>query len=579
MGAGAAEAEWLPTMLRLQRHVPEHDFTFAPLALEKLSEAVEREEVDFVITNPGHYVAMESAYGISRILTQIPARHGDAAHTTGSLVVTRKDGSAIRSLADLRGKTVAVVSTEAFGGFQIVWRELKDLGLEPGRDMHIAVTGFPMDNVLRMVESGAADAGIVRACFLEGVSDWRERLRPVAPTAQEDLMCLSSTRLYPGWAFAAARGTSPETARRAAVALLSMPPHPGMTGSMLWSTPADYMSVHDLFRELKIGPYSGLNDFSLRDVLFRYREWFVGPACLLLAWLLYTVRVDRLVRLRTAELRRSLEERQTLQENMREARERAEHLSRLSILGEMSGTLAHELNQPLATIAVYSQILKRKAENGTLTKDAARRIADEISGRTETADGVLQGIRAFARKRPARPEVVIPGETARQSVALFRGMQTHMPDVDLHDLLPEGTTLFADRLHIQQVLLNLLKNASDAMENTPAGLRRILLMLWSEHGCVHFSVRDFGVGLSQEQRAHLFEPFYSTKPDGLGLGLAICRSIAEACGGSLAVDTAPPPDMPPQPAGGATFTLIVPTPDAKVGHHDSVHTGCEDGTL
>src|SRR5690606_2920482 len=121
------------------------------------------------------------------------------------------------------------------------------------------------------------------------------------------------------------------------------------------------------------------------------------------------------------------------------------------------------------------------------------------------------------------------------AVTLFRGMLAHAPPVAVDDALPAGTLVDADRLQIQQVLLNLLKNAWDASRGLPAARQRIEIRLEVAEGSLRILVRDYGSGLDEAARAQLFESFFTTKADGLGLGLSICRSIAEAHGGRLAV--------------------------------------------
>lgn len=310
----------------------------------------------------------------------------------------------------------------------------------------------------------------------------------------------------------------------------------------------------------------------------RYWPWVGGFALLILSWILYTVRVEYLVQTRTGALRDALAAREAMQARMRGAQEQAEHLSRLSVLGELSGTLAHELNQPLAAIANYANSLVRRADNQRLTEAAVREAAGEIAGQAERAAGILGRIRAFARKRTASREAVAPRELVDEAVTLFRGMLAHAPPVAVDDALPPGLRIEVDRLQIQQVLLNLLKNAWDASRSLPAARQRIDIRLETAAGSLHIRVRDYGSGLDETARAQLFESFFTTKADGLGLGLSICRSIAEAHGGRLAVAAADgaPEASPDLAAGasvhasadadaiGATFILSLPlSPSAR----------------
>jgi two-component system sensor histidine kinase TtrS len=227
-------------------------------------------------------------------------------------------------------------------------------------------------------------------------------------------------------------------------------------------------------------------------------------------------------------------------------------MARLSVLGELSGTLAHELNQPLAAIGNYAQSLRRRLDNGRLTDAAVREASDEITGQAARAAGILGRIRGFARKRAAVRESIAPGEIAAEAVALFRGMLAIAPSVAFANALPRSTRVVVDPLQIQQVLLNLLKNGYDAARGLAPERRHLALSIVAgDPGNIRFVVRDFGTGLDAATRDRLFEPFFTTKPDGLGLGLSICRTIAEAHGGRLTA--APAADGP-----GTVFILSLP---------------------
>src|SRR3546814_520501 len=144
------------------------------------------------------------------------------------------------------------------------------------------------------------------------------------------------------------RHTSPELAREVAGALLQMP---ATDDGLRFTVPADYQSVHDLFRELQVGPYAYLHEQGIAALARRHWPILALLGTLLLLWLLYTFRVEKLVHARTRALRETLEERKHIETRMRSTQESVDHLSRLSILGELSTTLAHELSQPLASIA------------------------------------------------------------------------------------------------------------------------------------------------------------------------------------------------------------------------------------
>lgn len=542
LGQDAARQEWLDLKRYLDTALPQYRHEVVYAGLHELKQAVATAELDFVLTNPGHYVELEASHGVRRIAT---LEHGsNAAFTLGvaAAVVAPIERHDLRELRDLAGHVVAAADPQAFGGYQIIWRELNDLGIIPGRDLREQVfTGFPMVRVLEALDAGRADAGVVRACLLESQAQWRERYKVLSASNDAELGCAVSSRRYPNWPMASLRDTSPTLARAMAIALLQMDAD---AHGMSWTVPADYQSVHDAFRELKIGPYEYLRAPGLKQFAATYWPWGVILVLLLTAWGAYAWRRATLVRAR-----------------LRAHQEQVDHMARLSVLGELSSTLAHELSQPLASMNNYAHSLLRRLDNGRLTDDAVREAADNLVALSDTAAGILRRIKGFVRKRPAfREELALPPVVA-EAVALFTGMQRDAPHIEIQNWLPAGLTVKADPLQVQQILLNLFKNAQDAMHAMPADQRLLRITLDIADGWARIRVQDTGLGMSESQLLHLFEPFYTTKEDGLGLGLSICKSIAEAHGGQL--EGARGPD-----GRGMIFSLSLPIHESSTASVD-----------
>ncbi|MEO8119431.1 MAG: PhnD/SsuA/transferrin family substrate-binding protein [Rhodoferax sp.] len=546
----AMSSQWTPLVNHLAAALPGYKPVLIQLDHAALREAVATQSVDFVITNPGSYVALEMEFGISRIATLDTAQAPSTMRAVGSAVIVRADRKDLVSLSDLAGKRVSAVGENAFGGFQVAWREFAQLGIDPFADFaQLDFVGLPMHKVTDAVTTGGVDAGIVRACTIENLPSLpASGFRVLSPRREPDFPCQTSTRLYPDWPIATLHSTPPALAKSVATALLAMPVTPE---GMSWTVPADYQAVHELFRELQTGPYSYLKESSLRAAAVRYWPAVLMLATLLVAWIIYTVRVEYLVQARTAELRQALNERKAIEGRMLVHQEQIEHLSRLSILGELSGTLAHEINQPLASIGNYAQSLVLRVDNGRLTDAAVREASIEIAGQAERAAGILGRIRSFARKRATLRERRALPELVREAVTLFLGMLSNRPEIRVEDGTAANDVVDVDPLQIQQVVLNLLKNGLDAMQLLPEGERRLVIVLDQVGHLLRVAVRDFGHGLAPEAREQLFEPFFTTKPDGLGLGLSICTTIVEAHGGRLSA-------QPPSEGPGLVIVFTLP---------------------
>jgi two-component system sensor histidine kinase TtrS len=534
LGSEVALSVWSPVVAHLEAALPERRFTLAYYDIAGLREAVRQQEVDFVITNSGQYVALEAEFGVSRIATLDSPGVPSPFRAIGSAVIARADRRDLNALPDLRGKRVAAVSEDAFGGFQVAWREFRRQGVESEDFARLDFLGFPMPRIVTAVARGQADAGIVRACLLEELArDGSIRLddfKVLSPRRVEGFACGLSSGLYPDWPIATLRHTDLRLAKGVATALLSMPASPS---GYAWTVPADYQAVHELFRDLQVGPYSYLRENTLQALARRYWPFLLFFFAALAGWVMHTVRIEQQVHARTAALRAALAQRDAAEAGMRAHQEQLDHLSRLSVLGELSGTLAHELNQPLAAIGNYAQSLVRRVDSGRYTPAILAEASREIAAQAERAGGIVRRIRAFASKRAAVREKRPLVEVVQEATALFGAMLPGAPRVDIDDRLPVGAAVEADVLQMQQVLLNLLKNAADAMQDLPPNERVIEVTLEQTGHHYRIAVRDRGAGLSPASAQRLFEPFFTTKPDGMGLGLSICKTIIEAHGGRL----------------------------------------------
>ena len=557
-GSERAAQDWEPTIANLNRAIPGRRFDLVALDLDGMATAVKAGSVDFVITNPGDYVTLEAQFAVTRIATLESDQAGSPSAAVASTIIARDTADAPVTLADLKGLRLALVATDAFGGFQVMWREMADSGIDPFSDLSsLEPTGFPMVRVAFAVRDGAADAGILRSCELERmiadgtVAPGEFRVVGERKAGGEDLPCRVSSRLYPDWPFARLAHTPRDLAKSVAAALLTMPETDGKS----WTAPLDYTGVHDLFRRLKIGPYSRLAHPDLAGLVLLYWQWLVAAAAGVLWWVAHVARVEHLVRRRTAQLEHEIAERIRAEEAAARHQRERDRFSRLAILGEMASNIAHELNQPMAAITNYAHGIVRMLDASPLDRALVKDGAAAAAEQAERAALIIQRIRGFVRRRAPQHSAVDVNDLIREALGLFesllgrRGIAIH---VHLADTLPP---VQADKVEIQQVLLNLLQNAVDA--TLEAGAPEAAITVRSSQaadGMVKVAVRDAGPGLDAEAKAHLFEPFFTTKPDGLGLGLSICRTIVEGYGGRLWA--APNPDHGVTmrftlPAGGA----------------------------
>jgi signal transduction histidine kinase/ABC-type uncharacterized transport system substrate-binding protein len=227
------------------------------------------------------------------------------------------------------------------------------------------------------------------------------------------------------------------------------------------------------------------------------------------------------------------------------------HLTRVSTLGELAASLAHELNQPLTAILSNVQAAQILLDRDSPDLAEVREILSEVVTDDERAGEIIRHLRSLFKKGQRERAPLDVNELIREVLRLLQNdvaLRGASFRVDLGAGLPlvEG-----DRVQLQQVVLNLVVNGLDAMRDRPPGERHLTIRSSLDKTKMQIEVADLGQGIPEADRERLFEPFYTTKPAGMGMGLAIARSIVEAHGGSLSVVN--------RPGVGATFRVLIPT--------------------
>jgi PAS domain S-box-containing protein len=247
-------------------------------------------------------------------------------------------------------------------------------------------------------------------------------------------------------------------------------------------------------------------------------------------------------------------ERKEAEERLQQQEAALAHVSRVSVMGEMAAALAHEIGQPLHAIATFA-VASRKALEADRpdSRGKAQQWAGQIEEQVQRATEIIRRLRQFTGRAAAEHQALDLNAVILEAVSLVAAdLRRRRVRIAL-DLAPGLPPILADPIQIEQVLVNLLRNAAESMEGLPEAERRIQLRSWPEPQRLVASVCDAGPGISDDGLPHLFEAFYTTKPLGMGIGLAISRRIVEEHGGQLWATR--------NAARGMTFAFALPLPE------------------
>jgi PAS domain S-box-containing protein len=252
------------------------------------------------------------------------------------------------------------------------------------------------------------------------------------------------------------------------------------------------------------------------------------------------------------ERKRAEAEARESERRYREVQTELAHANRVATMGQLTASIAHEISQPIAGVASSGHAALRWLAGGTPDLEAARRAIERVTRDATRAGSIIGRIRDLIKKAPPRKDNLEINGVIREVIELTRG-EVVKNGISVQTELADGLPLIeADRVELQQVILNLIINAVEAMRAVSEAERELLISTGkAESGGVFVAVQDSGPGLAPATLERVFDPFYTTKPGGLGMGLSICRSIIEAHQGRLWASANTP--------RGAVFQFTLPT--------------------
>lgn len=314
--------KWTPLIEYLGQTLPKYEFKLIPLYYEEMNKAVYDSEIDFVLTNPGHFIELRTASNISRaIATLIELDNGIPQSEFGGVIFTRGDNNSIDSLADIKGKRISAVSKSSLGGYQASAYELVKVGISLEKDVEFIYTGMPHKNAIESVLSASSDVGFVRTGVIEGLvaegSIDLDDLKIINLTKKDGFTDYLSTELYPEWPFSVLSHIDMDIYREVAFALLMLEFGSEEASAMDiygFNIPSSYLVVEEMMRELRLPPFDKSSKLTLEEVWNSYRIYMV----LFLLALVVAVTVAILKIITGREIRRKNRELQKLTDELNE---------------------------------------------------------------------------------------------------------------------------------------------------------------------------------------------------------------------------------------------------------------------
>lgn len=536
-----AQQRWQPTIDWLNQQIPEVHFVLHPLDLDGMTNAVKNQSVDFVLTNPGQAVRLGRQYALSWIATLTSQAPDNSNYGIGSALVVRDD-SPYLTLKDVAGQPISAVSEKAFGGYLTLRYQVVNQGIDPNDFFSdVRYLGFPIDANLYQLRDRNVEAAVVPACLVEqmeqeGLVD-EGQFRVLNVQDLPNTSCAVSTPLYPNWSFAKTERGSALLAKKISRVLLAMPTDNNAIKAAKasgWTSPVSLLSIDKLYQALDLHPLQQPWWKEALRWLRLHQEW---------AWALFLFVVvlngyHFWLEYRFSKSQRALE--QTLL-HLKEKSELLEHSQRVAIVGELGSSLAHEINQPLTAIRNYSE--------GGLLRLAKKRpyediipVLEKIQAQVERADAIVRRLRTLIKKRSVAMTACDIELLLSDTVELLN-FRLQKQGVGVVRSTEGQLRIFeADAVGLQQVLVNVINNAIEACmtyRETSTSRYGAKIALHTDYQADRVVIRviDNGTGLVQDNPT---EAFVSSKQQGLGLGLAICRDVMDLHGGEFTIQSTLP---------------------------------------
>lgn len=492
--------------------------TIRMLPREDFAQALNRGDVDFIFTDPAVFVSLERHFGMRAVASLLPQESTNAQSVSAAALIAAQS-SPVRTLHDASGRPLIVLE-----GFlqSILKSDLQAQGYDT--DKFFSQTQPPVATVEEALNQAVAhpDAvALIPACWLEKNRSARgvSQVHVIEPRRESRFSCERTTSAYPGWTLSRTADIQSADSTALCAMLLSMPLD---KSGLAWTNAQNYRSMHHALEAAKDPFYFQVGSPSWDKLLREYYPLVLTTVTVVLVLIIYGYLVSRLAGRRARELLRARREQE-------DAQHRFEALERVSIVGQMSSVVAHELRQPITAIGNYANSIARRLKRNELTNDSIAWAMQRINAESNRANEIIEHVRNYAKHNTS----------TRLHINLSQAVAKALSDLSFRvkfegkfqQKIEPNIFYEADPLEISLVISNLCKNAIEASAHREDAL--IMVELFQTDDKVELLVSDNGLTLTDEAIAEFCVPLRSNKKNGLGLGLSIVRRIVESYSGDL----------------------------------------------
>ncbi len=555
---------WQLSFERLNAH-PNYSFTPLFLNSEQLSEALVNDVLDFVICDAITYLTLEKQYGILRLLTRTEQYSDIFVTSEGLSVHTLSNNSDITRLLDLKDKNIGIIDDKSSASWLFIEKFLFNRGLIAETNIKLT-TITDITKSLPQLQSNSIDAIISKAGLIEKYISPEEmdKLRLINPRRGWQAPFLHSSVLIPEWPLAKAWFIDNRLAGQVVSLLLNQETSQSSSYFLSqydWNIAQDYNALNELFFfSTDINDEAEMDENSFLKKIQYWLSFII--VCFFVVILILYLRSSRdlnnKLTLSKESLEQEIKERQHAQEQALIHQAELAHVARLSTMGEMASGLAHELNQPLSAIHTYVQGCIRRINMGNTDLEPIVGALKLTAQQADRAGGIIRRLRGFVRKGESHKTYSEINQIVHEVTGFLESQLKNKQvslKLNLEDDLPP---VLADIIQIEQVLINLLKNGIESMSSIENPVIMVSTRRLNQQ-IIELCVIDSGHGISEDKIKRIFNPFFTTKTTGMGMGLSISSSIIEAHDGKLYAEN--------NSTQGARFCLTLPITEEPISEN------------